>query len=472
MPLTKVTYSMIDGGVVYADDYGAIGNGATDDLTALQAAVNAVEASGGGTVFLDPSKIYAVSGTLDLGVSGTPVFLDGQARTGAAIKALSGFTGGCIRITQGGVRNMRGLGFDKDTIGHSFIQFGSPSQYNPLIEIRNVQNDGGFWDFIKTVYEFDNAVIDMITSNVAVGRSVLSLQTDLAGPAGISYSASPSITRLSLRNPESTPVSGSKIVTGIYLDGVENAVLSGLISNFSACVSIGSNVRGLDAKDLLVLDLRSTPSNNLWEDAWAATTAYSTGKYIKPTVSKANGWFYIASTGGTTGAAEPTWPTTLGATVVDGTVTWLAVNTSINISIGNAQQASFRNIRSEAGIVAFQNAGNANLSFDSCRLVGESMAYLNTATSGNSELVSSNGLYSGDIKLVNGGVQTRFYGMNNLIVSDTLAQVPSHEFSGYSWMHTYKAISAGNAINGTVYVDIADGVLKFKDYSGSVHSLY
>lgn len=56
--------------------------------------------------------------------------------------------------------------------------------------------------------------------------------------------------------------------------------------------------------------------------AWAATTAYATTSphFVTPTVP--NGWRYECTTGGTSGGTEPTWPTTLGATVVDGTVTW------------------------------------------------------------------------------------------------------------------------------------------------------
>jgi len=54
--------------------------------------------------------------------------------------------------------------------------------------------------------------------------------------------------------------------------------------------------------------------------AWAATTAYSLNAYRQPTV--ANTFYYKATTAGTSAASEPTWPVTVGATVVDGSVTW------------------------------------------------------------------------------------------------------------------------------------------------------
>lgn len=52
----------------------------------------------------------------------------------------------------------------------------------------------------------------------------------------------------------------------------------------------------------------------------AATAGLGAANARRPTVF--NGYTYQATVGGTTGAAEPTWPTTIGATVQDGTVTW------------------------------------------------------------------------------------------------------------------------------------------------------
>jgi hypothetical protein len=54
---------------------------------------------------------------------------------------------------------------------------------------------------------------------------------------------------------------------------------------------------------------------------WAGTTAKIAGNYVVPTVW--NGYKYRCTVGGTTGGTQPTWPTTVGNTVVDGTVTWI-----------------------------------------------------------------------------------------------------------------------------------------------------
>ena len=82
MALTKVTYSMIDSTYANAKDFGAVGDGVTDDTSAIQAAIDAVSAKGGGTVFL-PDGNYLVSNS-GSGISvslKTQVTLQGETNT-------------------------------------------------------------------------------------------------------------------------------------------------------------------------------------------------------------------------------------------------------------------------------------------------------------------------------------------------------------------------------------------------------
>ena len=75
--------------------------------------------------------------------------------------------------------------------------------------------------------------------------------------------------------------------------------------------------------------------------AWAATTAYTFSQVRRPTSANRNGHVYAVRTAGTSGGAEPTWPTTANGTVTDGTVTWIEVEgdwrpaTAFNIQAPN-----------------------------------------------------------------------------------------------------------------------------------------
>lgn len=58
MPLTKVSFSMITGAVVNVKDFGAVGDGVTDDTAAIEAAANSLQ---NGQTLLFPSGTYLIS---------------------------------------------------------------------------------------------------------------------------------------------------------------------------------------------------------------------------------------------------------------------------------------------------------------------------------------------------------------------------------------------------------------------------
>jgi len=61
----------------------------------------------------------------------------------------------------------------------------------------------------------------------------------------------------------------------------------------------------------------------LTSSTWKPNTTYYPFQYVRPTVD--NGFQYAAVDGGTSASTEPTWPTTINATVNDGTIQWITV---------------------------------------------------------------------------------------------------------------------------------------------------
>lgn len=73
MSLTKATFSMVNGAPFNVLDYGAVGDGSTDDTTAIQAAITAACAAKGKLVF--PRKNYVISSVLTVTA---PISIDGE----------------------------------------------------------------------------------------------------------------------------------------------------------------------------------------------------------------------------------------------------------------------------------------------------------------------------------------------------------------------------------------------------------
>lgn len=103
-----------------------------------------------------------------------------------------------------------------------------------------------------------------------------------------------------------------------------------------------------------ILNYINAPSSTA---TWQASTTYASGAKIKPTtnVVDANGnrleyevvgFTVVGATSGASGATEPTWPTTVGNTVTDGTVIWGIsgsiidmVKTTLNQVIAGARES-------------------------------------------------------------------------------------------------------------------------------------
>jgi lambda family phage minor tail protein L len=60
--------------------------------------------------------------------------------------------------------------------------------------------------------------------------------------------------------------------------------------------------------------------------AWASATTYAVGDIVRASTLQASGLVFQCTTAGTSAASQPAWPTDIGSTVVDNTVTWTAIS--------------------------------------------------------------------------------------------------------------------------------------------------
>jgi len=140
MSLTKVSFSMIDGALFNVLDYGAVGDGVTDDTAAIQAAINAAQAQGGGIVKL-PYGQFLVS---QLVLSGSQVILEGSVNAYTysnpqATSVLICNTGvWAVRIVvesaNCGLRNLGLLGGGQVETGSPYVPSVLGVEYGVLIE--------------------------------------------------------------------------------------------------------------------------------------------------------------------------------------------------------------------------------------------------------------------------------------------------------------------------------------------------
>ena len=108
---------------------------------------------------------------------------------------------------------------------------------------------------------------------------------------------------------------------------------------------------------------------------WLASTAYTVGQYAVPTTS--NGRLYRVTTAGTSGATQPTWPTTAGGTVTDGTVVWTEQTTAL---VGGTNPTE----------VTATGYGRATLAASLGGLAGSQGAASTTASTGQAGFSTSN----------------------------------------------------------------------------------
>jgi len=151
MSLTKVSYSMIDAAPINVADYGATGDGTTDDTVAIQAAFNAVSATGG-TIVFEPGKTYMIDGS----------YLPIQTLFGG-VKPKSG------TIIQGNSAKLKVI--TSSATGYCVLNLNAVS--NIAINDLNIEGDVG--RHIGTTGEFGHGLMIMGCDNVVLNNLFITL---------------------------------------------------------------------------------------------------------------------------------------------------------------------------------------------------------------------------------------------------------------------------------------------------------
>ena len=60
--------------------------------------------------------------------------------------------------------------------------------------------------------------------------------------------------------------------------------------------------------------------------AWSAGATYAVGNVVRATTLQTSGLVFRCAISGTSSSTEPSWPTDIGSTIVDGSVTWQAIS--------------------------------------------------------------------------------------------------------------------------------------------------
>lgn len=104
------------------------------------------------------------------------------------------------------------------------------------------------------------------------------------------------------------------------------------------------------------------------------STAVTTSDRCVPAVK--NGRMYKCTTAGTTGASEPTWPTTSGATVADGTAVWTEMTPDLMAGTAPEPGGNYSRVAVTSSLANFAGTQGAGST---------------TASSGTSGTISNNG---------------------------------------------------------------------------------
>jgi hypothetical protein len=160
-----------------------------------------------------------------------------------------------------------------------------------------------------------------IRASIAVAASTLSLRlcSDVAGVTTVNTIPIPAL-----------PQTGGPPMAAVTVD--LGAALGSSIKSIALYCDLDPGFVTINLDDIIACKASSAADSlsltsmigKVHNLSWVASTTYAANTIRRPTQANRNGFCYkvTAGGGGAAGGSEPTWPTEVGVTVIDGALTW------------------------------------------------------------------------------------------------------------------------------------------------------
>jgi hypothetical protein len=182
MSLTKATYSMIQGACLNVLDFGATGNGTTDDTAAIQAAIDAAQ---GGALYI-PAGTYLCSAQLEVNAQ-TLIFGDGRAASVLSFTHTGRGLFSSFPVNSSNVADIKLRDFGITCTNASNTDGGYVDICGTFIDLENIKIDGTFqYGVILDQSELVTILrCEIINTKPAVGANIYIVNGDDYTPGNV-----------------------------------------------------------------------------------------------------------------------------------------------------------------------------------------------------------------------------------------------------------------------------------------------
>jgi len=364
---------------VSVKDFGAVGNGSTDDTTAIQKAINEVVSRGSGMIYFPPGIYKTTSALTITNAKGIGMFGDGSDRT--MIDAVNGN----VAVQCNGLWRSVFKGLTFRTSGTALVNkatFELDGNYDG-VNTQGVQGnifmECAFQGSGIATYAFavcrQGGASGQGSENIWIGctwygateacflvNGFNALNNTIVGGNFQSYSKHGAANYAGSVAFYSVGFQSTTSYTQILNNGYD--IFTGTTGAKEPIVVSGCRTESLrffygsQTQPPVIFGNVQLPALN---SSWQANSARALNYAINKNAPSGTAKLYVATTGGTTGAVEPTWPET--GTVADGSVVWTVTEFDVvridNLSSGRPVTA-FTDLRTNSFTLGNVNARTKN----------------------------------------------------------------------------------------------------------------